>query len=119
MLEFVVGLIDVGEILCEVVICECVEEVNVILFYVELMFGVYLFLGGLIEYYYCFVGIVDLLESDSYFGGLEDEFEDLKFYVLLFDKVMELVIIGEICVLFLIGMLYWLDCNCVCLCLVG
>lgn len=111
MLEPVAGLIDAGETPREAAIRECAEEANVTPSHIELMYGAYPSPGGSTEYHHCFVGIVDLPESDSYFGGLEDEAEDLKLHVLPFEKVMELVTTGEICVLPLIGMLYWLDRN--------
>lgn len=111
MLEPVAGMIDAGETPIEAAIRECAEEANVTPHHVELMFAAYPSPGGSTEFHHCFVGLTDLPENRSYFGGLEDEAEDLKLHVIPFDQAMDLITSGEICVLPLIGMMYWLDRN--------
>ena len=111
MLEPVAGLIDSGETPQEAAIRECAEEAGVTPKIIEEMFSAYPSPGGVTDFHHCFLGIFDLPEEKKYLGGLEDEAEDLRLHVVPFEKAMNLIESGEISVLPLIAMLYWLERN--------
>jgi len=64
--------------------------------------------GGSTDFFYCYLGLCDLPNLDSYTGGLIDEAEDLRLHTLPFDDAMSLIETGEIRIGVLIMMLYWL-----------
>ena len=67
--------------------------------------------GNCTEFFYCYIGICDLPDDLPRLGGLDTEAEDIRLHLLDRERALGLVDSGEITVLPLIMMLYWLDRN--------
>ncbi len=107
-LEPVAGIVDPGETPAEAARRETGEEAGITLDDLRPMFSGYASPGSTTDHFYCFLGLADLPETESWTGGLAEESEDLRLHVLGLDAALDLVDSGEITVTPLIAMLYWL-----------
>lgn len=110
-IEPIAGMIDGGETPQEAARREAREEAGQDMASLELMFHHYACSGNSTDYFYCYLGHADLPEAKSYFGGLEEEGEDIRIHVLPFEQALGLIDTGEINVGPTIVMLLWLDRN--------
>ncbi|RVV98658.1 NUDIX domain-containing protein [Mesobaculum littorinae] len=96
-LEPVAGRIDPGEMPQEAIRRECDEEAGLTLGHLEPVASYYPSPGAVTEYLYSYVGLCDLPdEAGSDAGGKDDEGEDILSHVIGFDRLMELIALGEI-----------------------
>lgn len=109
MVEVVVGLLDEVDL----VSCICVEveqEVGVCLCVVQLLFGVYMSLGLVMEKLYFFVVEYEECDLVGEGGGFVDEGEDIVCFEFGFDDVMCQVEVGEIVDVKMILLMCWVEC---------
>ena len=107
-LEPIAGMVDAREDPLKAAIREGYEEAGLTFHATESMPHHYPSPGGSTDFFYCYLGLCDLPNLDSYTGGLIDEAEDLRLHTLPFDDAMSLIETGEIRIGVLIMMLYWL-----------
>ena len=107
-LEPVAGIVDPGESPREAGLRETREEAGLVLDRLIPIFGGYPSPGSNTDFFHCFLALADLPQERSWRGGLAEEDEDLRLHAVSFDRAMELVGTGEIEVLPLQAMLYWL-----------
>lgn len=108
VLEPPAGLVDAGESPELCALREAEEEAGVSLRALRPMMRVYSSPGYSTEFFHCFLGICELSEADTGFGGLDEEHEDIRSHVIPFERAMELVDSGEVNAGPLALMLYWL-----------
>lgn len=86
LLEMVVGMIEEGEIVEEVVWCEVEEEVGIYIGCCKLVLSYLVSLGGISECLFIMVGEVDVIIVSGIYG-LVDENEDIWVYVVSCEQV--------------------------------
>lgn len=107
-LEAVAGIVDARETPEAAARREAAEEANVTLRHLEPAGSYYPSPGASTDYFYTYVGLCDLPMTDSYFGGLPGEHEDLRVHPVSFDAAMGFAQSGEITAGPLLHLLYWL-----------
>lgn len=107
-LEPVAGLIDPGEDPETCAIREAKEEADLDLHTLEFVSKGYSSPGASSEYFFLYVGLCTLPESQSKIGGVVDEGEDIRSHILGFSDAMRLVDSGEINVIPTVLCLNWL-----------
>jgi nudix-type nucleoside diphosphatase (YffH/AdpP family) len=108
MLEPVAGIVDARETPQEAALREGREEAGLKINHLEQAGAFYVSPGSTTDYFYSFVGLCDLPQTETYFGGLPGEHEDLRLHPMSFDDALALVDSGEITTGPLIFLLYWL-----------
>ena len=107
-LEPVAGLIDPGEDPETCAIREAKEEADLDLHTLEFVSKGYSSPGASSEYFFLYVGLCTLPESQTKIGGVVDEGEDIRSHILGFSDAMRLVDSGEINVIPTVLCLNWL-----------
>lgn len=107
-LEPVAGIIDARETPHQAAMRESKEEAGLDIAVLELAGSFYVSPGASTDYFYAYVGLCDLPQSETYQGGLPDEGEDLRLHTLSFDAAMQLADSGEIDTGPALFLLYWL-----------
>jgi nudix-type nucleoside diphosphatase (YffH/AdpP family) len=108
MLEPVAGIVDARETPVQAAHREALEEAGVTITHLEPISEFYASPGSSTDYFYTYIGLCDLPQTDPYFGGLADENEDIRLHPLSFDDALALADSGEIQVGPLVLMLNWL-----------
>lgn len=110
-LEPIAGMIDARETPEGAARREVKEEAG--LDPIELIFvsGNYPSPGSATDYFYCYVGLCDLVAEQSYISGVVSEAEDLRVHTLPYAKAMQLLESGEIATGPLVMLLFWLSAN--------
>lgn len=111
LLEPIAGIVDGGETPEQAAQRESEEEAGLLNVRLEKMFSYYPSTGAATDYFYCFLGLCDLPDTESYTGGLDSESEDLRLHILSFDEAFALIETGEANMGALITMLLWLSRN--------
>lgn len=107
-LEPVAGIVDPGETPEAAGLRESFEEAGLRLDALIPIFGGYPSPGSNTDYFHCYLALADLPREESWRGGLAEEHEDLRLHAISFARAMDLVQSGEIDVIPMQGMLYWL-----------
>ncbi len=107
MLEPVAGIIDAREAPEQAALRECREEAALDVKVLEPAGSFYVSPGASTDYFYTYVGLCDLPQTDPYLGGLPDEGEDLRLHPMSFDDAMTLADSGEIATGPALYLLYW------------
>jgi len=107
-LEPVAGLIDPAEDPETCAIREAKEEADLDLKSLELIAKGYASPGSSSEYFFLYVGLCTLPDTQPKTGGLADEGEDIRSHILGFEDVMHHVDTGEINVIPTVLCLNWL-----------
>lgn len=110
-LEPIAGMTDARETPEDAARREAFEEANIVVDQLDFMFATYPSPGCSTDYFACFCTPCDLPEKESYYGGLEEESEDLRIHIVPLSKALNLIDSGEINAGPLVSMLYWLDRN--------
>lgn len=110
-LEPIAGMTDARETAEEAARREAYEEANIKVDKLDHMFSMYPSPGCSTDYFACFCAPADLPKETSYFGGLEEEAEDLRIHIVPLAKALDLIETAEIEAGPLVAMLYWLDRN--------
>lgn len=108
MLEPVAGIVDARETPQAAALRECEEEAGVIVTKLEEAGAFYVSPGASTDYFYTFVGLCDLPQTEAYLGGLQDEAEDLRLHPMAFDDALALADSGEIATGPALFLLYWI-----------
>ena len=108
MLEPIAGIIDAREMPEQAALREAREEAGLTISTLEHAGAFYVSPGASTDYFYTYVGLCDLSQTDSYLGGLADEGEDLRLHTLSFDAALSLADSGEIATGPAVFLLYWL-----------
>ena len=108
MLEPVAGIVDARETPHAAALRECEEEAGLTITHLEDAGGFYVSPGASTDYFYTYVGLCDLPQTEPYLGGLDDEAEDLKLHPMDFDDAMALADSGEIATGPALFLLYWI-----------
>lgn len=108
MLEPVAGIVDPRETPEAAALRECREEADVQIVHLEPAGSFYVSPGSSTDYFYSFVGLCDLPQTDTYQGGLADEAEDLRLHPMSLDDAMSLADSGEIATGPALYLLYWI-----------
>jgi nudix-type nucleoside diphosphatase (YffH/AdpP family) len=108
MLEPVAGIVDARETPQAAAIRECREEAGLTVTHLEEAGAFYVSPGASTDYFYTYVGLCDLPQTDPYLGGLLDEAEDLKLHPMTFDDALSLADSGEIATGPALFLLYWI-----------
>ncbi|HEV8037010.1 NUDIX domain-containing protein [Yoonia sp.] len=108
MLEPVAGIVDARETPQAAALRECEEEAGVIVTKLEEAGAFYVSPGASTDYFYTFVGLCDLPQTEAYLGGLDDEAEDLRLHPMAFDDALALADSGEIATGPALFLLYWI-----------
>lgn len=108
LLEMVVGMIEEGESVEDVVCCEVIEEVGLIVKWTKLVLSFLVSLGGISECLLIMVGEVDVMIVSGIYG-LVDENEDICVYVVSWEQVYQWVEEGKIDNVVLVIALQWLQ----------
>lgn len=95
LLEMVVGMIEEGESVEDVVCREVIEEVGLIVKWIKLVLSFLVSLGGISECLLIMVGEVDVMIVSGIYG-LADENEDIRVYVVSWEQVYQWVEEGKI-----------------------
>ncbi|MBV0912202.1 NUDIX domain-containing protein [Anianabacter salinae] len=107
-LEPPAGLVDPGEAPEDAARRELAEEAGVTAQRLEPVARCYPSPGALAEYQHIFVGITDLPDRAEGFGGLAEEYEDIRIHILPFAELERLIETGEAAVGPLILAAMWL-----------
>ena len=107
-LEPVAGIVDAGETPQQAARREAHEEAGLSLGALIPIFAGYPSPGSSTDHFHCFLGLADLPRETGWRGGLAEEHEDLRLHVVPFERAMALAQSGEIDVIPMLGMLYWL-----------
>ncbi|KQI73258.1 hypothetical protein AN191_05110 [Loktanella sp. 5RATIMAR09] len=108
MLEPVAGIVDARETPQAAALRECKEEAGLIVTKLEEAGAFYVSPGASTDYFYTYVGLCDLPQTEPYPGGLEDEAEDLRLHPVGFDDALALADSGEIATGPALFLLYWI-----------
>jgi nudix-type nucleoside diphosphatase (YffH/AdpP family) len=108
MFEPVAGIVDARETPQTAAIRECKEEAALVITRLEEAGAFYVSPGASTDYFYTYVGLCDLPQTDPYLGGLHDEAEDLKLHPMAFDDALALADSGEIATGPALFLLYWI-----------
>lgn len=108
MLEPIAGIVDARETPQEAALREGREEAGLEIKHLEQAGAFYVSPGASTDYFYSFVGLCDLPQTETYLGGLPDEAEDLRLHPMSFDEALALADIGEIATGPAVFLLYWL-----------
>lgn len=95
-LEVVAGRIDPGETPEEAALRETREEADLGVSELILINRHYSTTGANTEYLYCYLAIADLPLGERATGGLESEAEDIRSFVIPFEKLEEAMASGEL-----------------------
>lgn len=109
LLEPIAGIVDDGETPAEAAIRETKEEAGLDPIELQHMFDFYPSPGGSTDFFHCYLGFAELGQARTYFGGLNEEAEDLRLHVMSRESAMNLIETGEANVGPLIAMLLWLE----------
>ncbi|MGZ9809966.1 NUDIX domain-containing protein [Pseudoroseicyclus sp. H15] len=109
VLEPVAGIIDPGETPEQAARREAEEEGGVTLTSLRHLFSFYPSPGTNTDFFHCFAGETRLEKEDTWYGGLEEEGEDIRVHVMSLERALGLVASGEINIGTLITMLYALE----------
>ncbi|MEM8536757.1 MAG: NUDIX domain-containing protein, partial [Pseudomonadota bacterium] len=96
MLEPIAGIVDARETPEAAALREAAEEAALQVVRLENAGSFYVSPGATTDYFYTYVGLCDLPQTTSYFGGLADEAEDLRLHPLSFEDALGLCDSGEI-----------------------
>lgn len=107
MLEPVAGIVDARETPEQAALRECHEEAALDIRVLEPAGSFYVSPGASTDYFYTYVGLCDLPQTDPYLGGLPGEGEDLRLHPMSFDDAMALADSGEIATGPALYLLYW------------
>jgi len=107
-LEPVAGLVDAGERPDAAAHRETAEETGLTLHRLIPMPGGYASPGYSTDHFHCFLGLADIPAGAAWTGGKPDENEDIRAHRLPLDRALAMADSGEITVVPLITMLYWL-----------
>ena len=110
-IEPVAGIIDAEETPENAARREAEEEANLTVTDLRPMFAAYPSPGNSTEQYYAYAAICDLPDTLIGFGGLDSEAEDIRVHLVDREQALELIDTGEINILPLITMIYWVDRN--------
>lgn len=108
VLEPIAGIIDARETPQEAALREGSEEAGLEIARLEQAAAFYASPGSTTDYFYAFVGLCDLPQSEPYLGGLPLEGEDLRLHPMSFDDAVALAESGEISTGPALFLLYWL-----------
>ena len=108
MLEPIAGIVDARETPQEAALREGREEAGLEITHIEQAGAFYVSPGSTTDYFYSFVGLCDLPQTQTYLGGLPDEGEDLRLHPMSFDDALALADSGELSTGPAIFLLYWL-----------
>ncbi|PXW70498.1 nudix-type nucleoside diphosphatase (YffH/AdpP family) [Loktanella sp. PT4BL] len=108
MLEPVAGIVDARETPQAAALRECKEEAGVVVTRLEEAGAFYVSPGASTDYFYTYVGLCDLPQTEAYLGGLDDEAEDLRLHPMAFDDALALADSGEIATGPALFLLYWI-----------
>ena len=95
-IEAVAGRVDPGETPPEAARREAVEEAGLDLRDLIEVARYYPSPGAVSEYLYSYVALVDLPDGVAGVFGMEEEAEDIRTHLIAFDRLMDLVVSGEI-----------------------
>jgi len=107
-LEPIAGRVDAGETPQACAIRESKEEAGLTVTHLEQVCEAYPSPGCSSEFFYQYVGLVDLPNDIIGISGLECENEDIRTHLLSFDELMELVESQQAANVPLVTMAYWL-----------
>ncbi|WP_373352744.1 NUDIX domain-containing protein [Pseudoroseicyclus sp. CXY001] len=105
VLEPVAGIIDPGETPKAAARREAEEEAGVTLTSLRHLFSFYPSPGTNTDFFHCYAGETRLEKEDLWYGGLEEEREDIRVHVVSLERALGLVRSGEINIGPLIAML--------------
>jgi nudix-type nucleoside diphosphatase (YffH/AdpP family) len=108
MLEPIAGIVDARETPEAAALRECREEGAIEIAHLEPAGAFYVSPGASTDYFYTYIGLCDLPQTEAYLGGLQNEAEDLKLHPMGFDEAMALADSGEIATGPALFLLYWL-----------
>jgi ADP-ribose pyrophosphatase len=106
--EPIAGRVDAGESPQACAIREAKEEAGLTVTQLELASEAYASPGCSTEFFYQFVGLVDLPDDIVGVSGLETENEDIRTHLLSFDELMTLVQTQQAANVPLVTLAYWL-----------
>lgn len=95
MLEPVAGRIDAGESPDETARREAEEEAGLTLEKLIPISAHYPTPGASTEFFHCYLGLADLSETETGYGGVPGEGEDIRTHVVSFDAFMDMIESGE------------------------
>jgi nudix-type nucleoside diphosphatase (YffH/AdpP family) len=107
-LEPIAGMVDARETPEDAAHREAKEEAGLTLRELEFVSANYPSPGSATDFFYCYVGLCDLISESSYVAGLDSEAEDLRVHTVSFDNAMAMVKSGEIATGPLVMLLFWL-----------
>ncbi|MEP1198323.1 NUDIX domain-containing protein [Tateyamaria sp.] len=107
-MEPVAGLIDPGEMPRETARREAREEAGLELQHLEDVGGYYASPGATTEYFYMFVGLCDLPNTEPRIGGEADEGENIRAHVMPFQSLLDMAEDGRTGNVPLTLLAYWL-----------
>ncbi|NDV00739.1 NUDIX domain-containing protein [Pseudoroseicyclus tamaricis] len=96
VLEPVAGIIDPGETPEASARREAVEEAGITIGKMEKAFGYYCSPGTNTDFFHCFLGETRLEKEDVWYGGLDEEGEDIRVHVMSLERALGLLATGEI-----------------------
>lgn len=108
MLEPVAGIIDARESPAEAALRETEEEAGLQVKKLLPAGQFYVSPGSSSDYFYTYIAICDLPQTETYLGGLDDEAEDLRLHPVSFTQALALADSGEIATGPAVYLLYWL-----------
>jgi nudix-type nucleoside diphosphatase (YffH/AdpP family) len=108
LLEPIAGIIDARETPLEAAKREAQEEAGLVDIEMVEAGAFYVSPGASSDYFYAYVGLCDLPQTDTYSGGLPNEGEDLRLHAVSFDAALALADSGEITTGPALYLLHWL-----------